>query len=65
MAQESNNNFYSNFNNEEFYINDWIYNFNELKRNLLPDGNNTKTHSYVEKLKECVREENEIFDFDN
>jgi hypothetical protein len=62
IRQDSYNTFNSNLsNNEEYYFNKWIFNYNELKRNLLPNNYNTKTVSYMEKLRDCLREEPENF----
>jgi len=63
--QESQKSYNSYINDEEFFTEDWIVNFNELKKNLLPDSYNTKTISYIDKIEKCLREENDIYDFDD
>lgn len=62
LRQESFNTFNSNVtNNEECYFNELIYNYNELRRNLLPNGYYTKTISYMEKLQDCIKNESENY----
>ncbi len=55
----------NNHNIEEIcQVNDLNLNFNELKRNLLPNDIDTKTFSYKERLKAIVQDENDFY-FDN
>lgn len=54
----------NNNNEEEDYFNDWNYCYRELKRNLWIDNSETKTICYMDRIRESVQNENNVFDFE-